>query len=173
MSYADSFKRALLNKRDDYDPNDGPHSVTIVDASAFEGNDGREWMKVTLEINSGPSEVGRQFDDFGPAGDHSPVGFSIMLDKLSAYGYSPDPDNPPADVFVFGDQLHDQLIGRTADITVRHKDGFRNITVQGSRSATPESDIPTDDGPKGFAERAGITASTASNNGSDDEDIPF
>ena len=59
-----------------------------------------------------------------------------------------------------------ELAGTVADITVKHNNGFLNVTVHGSR--TGESDVTppgADAGQpaKGFAATAGLT----------DEDIPY
>lgn len=174
MSFKDAWDRAG-EEQDDFDPADGSYNVTIVDAGAFSAkSDGREWCKVTLRMN-GTDAAGRTFDDFGPAGDHNPVGLRIMREKLVVYGL--DPDNIQTIQDLDGAMKRD-LIGRTADITVRHKDGYRNVNVSGSRTGSGQTDIPTSaldkaaGVPSNGGSRASFAAAAAQVTG-DDSDIPF
>ena len=162
MSFADAWREAGTAD-DDFDPADGSYHVKIVDTGAFSGRDGREWAKVTLQIIGGEA-AGRRFDHFGPAGDHNKIGLRIMRESLVTYGLDPDGIESLPDL----DKAMFDLIGNEADITVGHKDGFRNIKVQGS--TTGRSDIPTDDPRPAQPARQQSFATAA---GRDDDDIPF
>jgi len=161
-SFGDAWKKAG-EAQDDFDPPDGKYTVKIVDAGAFAGRDGREWAKVTLQIIGG-NDAGRRFDHFGPAGDHNEVGLRIMREALVLYGLDPDGIDDLDDL---GRAMF-ELVGNQAEITVGHKDGFKNIRVQSSR--TGESDIPTD---PPTSQQQSFAAAAANSNGNDDESIPF
>jgi Protein of unknown function (DUF669) len=136
VSFADAWKRAGT---DDFDPPDGEYTVKIADATAFAGNDGREWCKITLEILQG-EHAGRQFADFMNLNNE--VGLRIAREHLSLYGLD------AAALEEEGSTLEDlnhgvfELVDTVADVTVRHKNGYLNLTVTGSR--TSKSDIPSD-----------------------------
>lgn len=159
-----SFKEAwdtAGEAQDDFDPPDGSLHVKIVDAGAFSGRDGREWAKVTLQI-IGTANAGRRFDHFGPAGDHNSVGLRIMREALVMYGLDPEGIEDLNDL---GMAMF-ELIDNEADITVSHKDGFRNIRVQGSTTGKSDIPNPTNEGPaqQSFAAAAAKPA---------DDDVPF
>lgn len=156
-----SFKEAwdaAGEAQDDFDPPDGRLHVKIIDARARTGRDGREWAALTLQVIGG-AHAGRRFDHFGPAGDHNPVGLRIMREALVMYGLEPDGID---DIEDLGMAMF-ELIDNEADITVSHKDGFRNIKVQGS--TTGKSDIPVP-----ASEQQSFAAAAAK---PDDDDIPF
>jgi len=166
-SFGDAWKKAG-EAQDDFDPTDGSYSVKIIDGGAFTGRDGREWCKVRLQI-IGTDAAGRQFDDFMPAGDHNPTGLRIAREKLVTYGLDPEgiADLEDLDHAIFN------LIGNTAEITVGHKDGFRNISVRSSRVGG--SDIPNDP-PKQAPvnpQQQSFAAAAAGANGQSDDDLPF
>jgi hypothetical protein len=167
MSFKDAWDRAG-EEQDDFDPADGSYNVTIVDAGAFSAkSDGREWCKVTLRIN-GTDAAGRSFDDFGPAGDHNPVGLRIMREKLVVYGL--DPDNIQTLDDLDGAMKRD-LIGRTADITVRHKDGYRNVNVSGSRTGSGQPSLPAS--ATGVPNGSSGSFAAAAAQATAEDDIPF
>ena len=164
-NFGDAWRQA--GEEDDFDPANGSYEVEIVDAGAFRGRDGREWAKVVLQI-IGTDDAGRRFDHFMNL--NNPVGLRIARESLITYGLEGEGIEDLDDL---GQAMFD-LVGNHAWITVGHKDGFRNVKVQGSR--TGQSDIPSDDAgsefsnpprpaQQSFAARAGGV--------DDDDDIPF
>jgi len=136
MGFKDAWQRAG-EPADDFDPPDGTYQVRITDASAFAGNDSREWGKVRLHVTHGPHQ-GREFDDF--MNFNNEVGFRIARQNLAVYGLSDD--GTITDLEDLNTAML-ELIGHTATVTVKHSvQGYVNVTVQQSR--TGQSDIPTD-----------------------------
>lgn len=161
-SYGDAWNRAGQDGDEDFDPPTGGYEVEVTQADVFAGKDGREWCKVLYRIVEG-DHAGRVFQDFGPAGDHNPVGFRFTREKLLMLGL-------PHDLQVT--ELEDladaagELVGTRAEVGVSHKDGFRNVKVRSSR--TGRSDIAPDRIP-------GLDAAAAAGHqpAGDDDDIPF
>lgn len=155
-----SFSDAWRNPGQDeeFDPPNGQYTVEIVDASAFEGGDGREWCKVILRILDG-EHADRQVTHFGAAGDHNPVGLRIMQEALLTYGLAPEGIEDLDDL---GRAMFD-LIGTRAEIAVTHKDGYLRIKVARSFTGTSDVPAPTSD----FAAAAQAAAS------GDEDEIPF
>jgi hypothetical protein len=160
MSFADQWKKAG-EPRDDFDPPNGSYNVKVIDASAFAGRDGREWAKAVLEIVGG-EHTGRQFDHFMNL--NNDVGLRIAYEALALYGMNGGSTIESLDDL---SQAMFDLIGTNADVTVSHKDGFRNTNVQGSR--TGKSDIPADDSP---AQQQSFAAAANTTGGADDNDPP-
>lgn len=131
-SFRDSWRQAG-ELEDDFDPVDGAtYTVRIIDGSAFASRDGREFVKLRLEIIDGDNK-GRQFEDFrGLKGD----GLRIARTNLILYGLDPQLD--PEDVEDLNAGVVN-LIGNTAQVTAKHNKGFLNVSVQSGR--TKESDL--------------------------------
>jgi hypothetical protein len=165
-TFADRWKQAS-QEQDDWDPDDGPYTCKLIDATAFAARtDGREYVKLRWQV-IGTDDAGRQFDDF--QGITHPVGLRITRDKLLLLGLEADfaaDDIGDLDHAVFN------LIGTVAELTVGHKDGYRNTTV--NRVKTGEPDIPND--PPARASKAANGSSPrsfAAAAAGDDDDIPF
>jgi len=154
---------------DRYDPPDGTYQVRVHDASAFTGRDGRDWAKVVLQIIGGDN-AGRQFDHFMNLNNET--GMRIARDALAMYGLALH------EIENFGD-LQDampELIGVYAEVSVRHKDGYRNHTVISSR--TGRSDIPSDGVPEPKTQGQPsfediVPALDIPPDDDDDDDIPY
>jgi hypothetical protein len=168
MSFSDAWKRAGQDQ-DDFDPADGSYTVRLVNASAFEGRDGRAWAKIVLQI-IGTDAAGRQFDHFMNL--NNDVGLRIAREALVTYGLDPAPlEAEDADIADL-DRAMFELVGTIADITVSHKDGYKNIRVQGSR--TGESDIPSDfTTPEANPQQQTFAAAAGKQAPGKDDEIPF
>ena len=163
MTFSDSWKQAM-QEQDDFDPDDGQYTCKLVDATAFAARtDGREYVKLTWQI-IGTDLAGRQFDDF--QGISHPVGLRITRDKLLLLGLEAE--------FV-ADDIEDldhalfNLIGLEADLTVGHKNGYRNTTVDRVKTGAP--DIPTD--PASKAANGSTSPGSFAAAAKGDDDIPF
>jgi hypothetical protein len=164
-SFADRWKQAT-EPQDDYDPTDGGYTAKLVDATAFAARtDGREYVKLVWQI-IGTDNAGRQFDDF--QGISHPVGLRITRDKLLMLGLPADLEVEEIDEL---DHAIFNLIGVQAELTVGHKDGYRNVSVHGV--VTGESDIPHDPPAPAKAANGQPARSFAAAAGTDDDDIPF
>lgn len=153
---------SYFNNNDDFDPPDGHYQVEIQDASAFTGQDGREWAKVVLQVTDGEHK-GRIFDHFMNL--NHPVGLQFAQEALVGYGIDTE------EVENFGDlqAAMPDLLGTQASVTVGHKNNFRNTTVLST--VTGQSDIPdVHPGQESFAAQA---SSSTNNSPDDDSDIPF
>lgn len=159
MSFGDQLRKAAEGG-DDFDPANGAYTVRITDGGAFAGKDGREWAKVVLEI-IGTDANGRQFDDF--MNMNNDVGRAIAVEKLVTYGVDLTSIEELEDL----DHAIFNLIGTIAEVTVTHKNGYRNVSVRSSR--TNDSDIPTS--PEREPAPAGQQSFAAA--AADDGDIPF
>ena len=121
-------------------PPTAPTASTIVEASAFTGRDGRHWAKCVLTPAGGP-DVGRRFDHFMNL--NNDVGMRIARESLVTYGLDPTSlDNPGADIETLHTAMQ-PLVGMVAHITVTHKDGFRNIRVDGAQTTISDITPPT------------------------------
>jgi hypothetical protein len=147
----------FFDQPDEYDPDDGEYVVQVIDADAFEGNDGREWAKVTLEIREGAEGVSESFvhlmnlnNDYGRRlAQESLLGYGLKVAEIGSF------DDLKAAI--------PDLIGVKARVSVGHKNGFRNTTV--FAALTGESDIPDADGAK-----AGFDSSPGKRFG---DDVPW
>jgi len=163
MTFSDSWKQAM-QEQDDFDPEDGQYACKLIDATAFAARtDGREYVKLTWQI-IGTDLAGRQFDDF--QGISHPVGLRITRDKLLLLGLEAD---FVADDITDLDHAIFNLIGLEAELTVGHKNGYRNTTVDRVKTGVP--DIPNDPAPKA-ANGSTPPGSFAAARG-DDDSIPF
>ena len=140
----------------EFDPDDGPYAVQIFDASAFAGNDGREWAKVVLQVVEGEHE-GKQFDHFMNL--NNPIGLRHRATGARRVRLDVE------EVENFGDLAAAMpcLIGTRADVSVTHKNGYRNTNVV--RTLTGESDVTTPADQQSFAQAASTNSS--------DDDGPF
>jgi hypothetical protein len=166
-TFADRWKQASQDQ-DDFDPIDGSYTCKLIDATAFAARtDGREYVKLKWQI-IGTDDAGRQFDDF--QGISHPVGLRITREKLLVLGLPADLEAEDIDGL---DHAIFNLIGVQAELTVGHKDGYRNVSVQSAITGDP--DIPND--PPARASKAANGSSprsfAAAAAGDDDEDIPF
>ncbi len=172
MSFADQWRRAA-EPADDFDPPNGGYTVRVTEASAFAGNDGRQWAKAVLKVLEGP-HAGREFDHF--FGLNSEAAIRIAYEAFITYGLD------PAKVDSFEDLQTEivELAGTIATVSVSHKDNYRNVKVSGSR--TDESDIPNDytvNGPSLPAKATGVpapqTSFAAAAKGAPEstDDVPF
>lgn len=170
MSFGDEWRSSSGSQADDFDPPDGPYHVKVIDASAFNARtDGRPYAKLLLQILGGEL-AGRRFEYFN--GISHPVGRAIVRENLLALGL----DETGIDDIEDLSRAMWELINTVADVTVGHKDGYRNLSVQGSR--TGRSDIPNDPAPppappaaaqQSFASALGGGAPAKD----DDDPIPF
>ena len=129
---------------DDYEPAAGGHKVVIVGGSAFTSRAGDDYCKVELQELEGEN-AGRRFEHF--MGFKHEVGARINREALLTYGLK----NPEEITDIIDlDAAIKALEGTQADVTVRYKDGFMNISVSGSRPPAQQSfsDLPND--PNGF-----------------------
>lgn len=159
-SYGDAWNRAGQDGDEDFDPPTGSYEVIIRSVDLFSGQDGREWCKILYEITDGDLR-GRVFQDFGPAGDHNPIGFRFTREKLLLLGLPHD-----LKVTELEDLAHaaGELAGTRASVGVAHKNGYRNTTVR--TSTTGRSDIPPDALP-------GLSVAPPPASAVDDDTIPF
>lgn len=175
-TFADAWRKAG-DPVDDYDPPNGAYAVVIVDAGAFAGRDNREWAKCVLEVKSGVDQ-GRRFDHFMNLNNE--VGMRIARESLLMYGmHVGELDDPDADLDTLSRAMA-ELVGTVADVSVTHKDGFRNIKVDGSVTARPGAGVgphPTSAPTKAPEQQSFDTAITAATSTGpapdDDEPIPF
>jgi hypothetical protein len=165
MSFGDAWRNA---NDDDFDPADGSYHVKVIDASAFSGRDGREWAKVVLQI-IGTDAAGRQFDHFMNL--NNPTGLRIAKESLITYGLDDDGIDDLDDL----SRAMFELIGTEADVTVGHKDGFRNVNVQGSRTGQSDVTAPgaADSDFSKPPPAAPVQQSFAAAAAGDDDDVPF
>ena len=76
-------RMGYFSNSEEFEPDDGAYAVQIIDASAFAGQDGREWAKVVLQVVDGEHE-GKQFDHFMNL--NNPFGLQISQEALVGYG---------------------------------------------------------------------------------------
>jgi hypothetical protein len=160
MSFKEMWDKAGEDA-DEYEPNPGGHKVVIVGGSAFTSRAGDDYCKVELQELEGEN-AGRRFEHF--MGFKHETGARINREALLSYGLkAPEEITDIIDL----DAAIKALEGTQADVTVRYKDGYMNISVSGSRPPAQQQipDIPNDPEPK-------PAASFASAAGSDDS-VPF
>jgi hypothetical protein len=168
MSFGDRLRESA-NGDGDFDPPDGPHQVRIVDGDAFVSEKGNEIAKVTLQVVGGENN-GRSFDHIMAFtkqatkwSTESLLAYGVNLDKIDEF------DDLKRELF--------DLIGNVANVTVRHRNGYLNVSVQGSRTGesdvTPKQEpLPTAAAPNG-ADGNPFAAPAAPKSGTSDDDIPF
>ena len=130
MSFKEMWDKAGEDA-DDYEPAAGGHKVVIVGGSAFTSRAGDDYCKVELQELEGEN-AGRRFEHF--MGFKHEVGARINREALLTYGLK----NPEEITDIIDlDAAIKALEGTQADVTVRYKDGFMNISVSGSRPPLP------------------------------------
>lgn len=149
MSFGDEVRKAMDSEL--IEPPRGPYKTKLVDASAFESKDGRQFAKVTHEITDGDL-AGSQFEHFM---GFQPKGIAEMNgNACAAYGVDWTQVNDISD-------LDDQLTavvkqGTTSEVSVAYKDGYMNVNVHGSRTTqTDESETTPANAAADFASAAG------------------
>jgi len=163
------YRRQAGDPGSTFDPDDDvTYQVRVTDGGAFEGNDGKEWAKVELEVIDG-EHAGRRFDDF--RGLNSKMQTEIARDNFVMYGVRWDDVEGLEDL----DTALLELVGTTATVSVSHwAEGRFNVKVISAR--TGQSDIPTDNG---FRARESGAARTfeddvpAAAATDDDDDLPY
>jgi len=164
MSFKEMWDKAGEDA-DEYEPAAGGHKVVIVGGSAFTSRAGDDYCKVELQELEGEN-AGRRFEHF--MGFKHETGARINREALLSYGLkAPEEITDIIDL----DAAIKALEGTQADVTVRYKDGYMNISVSGSRPPAQQSfsDIP-DEAAEEF--KAAGKASFASAAGGDDS-VPF
>jgi hypothetical protein len=157
-SFADLWKQA---DEDDWEPPAGTYKVIIVDASAFESRDGRQFAKVRLQVTEG-AFADKQFEHF--MGFNSAVAARISKGELSMYGM----DVAGITDWYEVEESIPRLVGTKAEVTVKHKDGYVNTNVL--RSFTGESDATKSEDAALFEH---TPASGSRNAIRDDDDVPY
>ena len=146
MSFKEMWDKAGEDA-DEYEPAAGGHKVVIVGGSAFTSRAGDDYCKVELQELEGEN-AGRRFEHF--MGFKHETGARINREALLSYGLkAPEEITDIIDL----DAAIKALEGTTAEVTVRYKDGYMNISVSGSRPPETQqqlSDIPNDT--NGFTE---------------------
>ena len=165
-----SFSQAWQNAANEtIEPSKGTYNVRIAGGNAFTSRDGDDYCKLDLEIVTAPAGAhvngspdkpigpGSRFEHF--MGFKHEVGARINREALLTYGLK----NPEEITDIIDlDAAIKALEGTQADVTVRYKDGFMNISVSGSRPPAQQSfsDLPND--PNGFTPAQATTfAATA------------
>jgi len=160
MSFKEMWDKAGEDA-DEYEPAAGGHKVVIVGGSAFTSRAGDDYCKVELQELEGEN-AGRRFEHF--MGFKHETGARINREALLSYGLkAPEEITDIIDL----DAAIKALEGTMAEVTVRYKDGYMNISVSGSRPPAQQSfsDLPNEPDQK-------PAASFASAAGGDDN-IPF
>ena len=147
----------FFDQTDEYDPDNGEYVVQVIDADAFEGNDGREWGEGDIGDPRRAEGVGESFVHLMNL--NNDYGRRLAQESLLGYGLK------VAEIGSFEDlkEAIPSLIGVKARVSVAHKNGYRNTTV--FAALTGESDIPDADGAK-----AGFDSSPGSRFG---DDVPW
>lgn len=160
MSFADIWQQA---GEEDWEPPAGGYEVKIISGGADTTQDGTPKAKLILEVIKGPY-TGRTFEHFMWMG--SPVAARISKESLVMYGvdYGRVREAGDAGLDVLDDEIG-KLMGTRAEITVKHKDGYVNITV--SRAFTGETDVPAQ------AEMFQHTPAGARNAIHGDDEVPY
>lgn len=162
MSLGDELKRAA--EGGDFDPPDGPHRVKVVDTYAGIARSGAQnpFAKAVLQIVGGEL-AGRRFTHFMSLSEGA---MQFSAEALTLYGVSFEGVGDIDDLSL----EMDRIVGVVADVTVKHREGFMNVTV--NRVLTGESDVPApDDQAKAtasFADLAAVDSPPA-----DDDEIPY
>lgn len=159
MSFSQLWKNAAA-PQDEIDPPDGTYRVEVYAADAFQGNDGRQWAKLTLGVLEAIGEldqdpvVGRQFVHFMNL--NNDVGVRVARDALFVYGLDLERVGDFEDLAA---QIV-ELIGVRAEVGVTHNNGYVRIKVVSAtdRGATDVPAPPIDPPPPAAP---------------DDDDIPF
>ena len=136
-TFAERWKKAGEDQVEDWDPDDGPYTVQIVEADAFNSRDGREFSKVKLRVVEG-EHAGKQFEDFN--GYENEVGARIARANLSVYGLNVDEVEDFEDLAI----RIGELVGNRAEVTVKHCKGFLNVTAQRGFPTNGQPDVPAD-----------------------------
>ena len=141
MSLANRLKRAR-EAGETIDPPDGRWNVQITDASAFAGNDGREWAKLTLKItNPGHQLAGAQFEHFHNLNNE--VGLRLFEEAILTYGVPATLlQDDQADLEDFSHALF-ELVDTQAVVSVSHNaKGFAEIRVVSAQTALSDITPP-------------------------------
>ena len=138
LNFEQRWKRAGEPQTGDWDPPDGNYTVQIVEAEAFESKDGREFVKVTLEVVGGDHE-GRRFEDFN--GLVHEVGARTARENLSVYGLNVDEVKDFEDLAV----RIGELVAGHAEVVVSHSSkGYLNVKATNGKPANPHADVEPD-----------------------------
>lgn len=171
MSFGDAWQRAG-DESGDFKPPDGTYTAKLIDARAFTARTSqRDKVAFTWQLVGGEL-AGRQFDDLNDVDASNPTGVRITRDACVLMGLD-------ASAVGAGDSIDDlntalfDIVGVTAEISVKHKDGWCNVDVLSV--ATGQSDVTPagangGPAPEPAPAAAGGFAAAA---GRDDDDIPF
>jgi hypothetical protein len=132
MGFADLWKQA---SEEDWEPPVGTYKVRVADADSFVSRAGAEFAKVRLEVTDGGFK-GNSWDHL--MGFGSAVAARISHGHLAMYGVDVD---AITDFYELKEAMPN-LIGVTAEVSVKHNNGFINTDVL--RVFTGESDVPAD-----------------------------
>ena len=126
--------QALMDTAEDMElPPPGKYRVTCTSAEHAITQNGKEMVKVTYTIDTGPSKGGKLFNNF-VFSPESPQSIGFLINHIGAHGidlraYSGD----PKDVM---EQLSEDIVGCQVEVGMRHRE-FEGRPMTDIRSFNP------------------------------------